>query len=111
MASEVSEKGKSATPKQVVEDQEEQAKGGKLILDEERLTGAVSWKTCMSYLRAVDSWWMVAFYAAVQIGSQAAQVGNTLMLGYWSGEEIAGFSMGEYMAVYAGQYLISGQLR
>lgn len=94
-----------------MEDQEEQAKGGKLILDEERLTGAVSWKTCMSYLRAVDSWWMVGFYAAVQIGSQAAQVGNTLMLGYWSGEEIAGFSMGEYMAVYAGQYLISGQLR
>jgi hypothetical protein len=45
---------------------------------------------------------MVGFYLLLQVGSQAAQVGNTLMLGFWSGDEIAGFSMGEYMAVYAG---------
>jgi hypothetical protein len=45
--------------------------------------------------------WVWLFFACL-IGTQVASVGNTLFLGYWSGNEINGFSEGQYMAIYAG---------
>ena len=77
--------------------------GGKLVLDEERNTGSVSLIVYYKYLRAIGSWWSIALIAATLIAGQAASVGNSLFLGYWSGSEIKGFSQGQYIAVYAGQ--------
>ena len=77
--------------------------GGKLLLDEERNTGSVSLQVYLKYLRAVDSWWYVGLCTTWLVLVQASNVGNSLFLGYWSGSEIAGFSQGQYMAVYAGE--------
>ncbi|KAK4686687.1 hypothetical protein P7C73_g3435, partial [Tremellales sp. Uapishka_1] len=75
--------------------------GGKLILDEERETGAVSWRVYGNYAKAMGSWPAVCLCFTFLILTQAATVGNTLFLGFWSGDEIAGFSQGAYMGVYA----------
>ena len=77
--------------------------GGKLVLDEERNTGSVSWRVYYKYLRAIGSLWFIALIAATLIAGQGASVGNSLFLGYWSGSEIKGFSQGQYIAVYAGE--------
>jgi hypothetical protein len=81
-----------------------QAKTGtRLMLDEERLTGEVKWSTYTRYLKAVGNWWWAVIISIALVMEQAATVGNSLMLGYWSETRISGFSQGDYMAVYAGK--------
>lgn len=77
--------------------------GGKLLLDEEREVGAVSWRVYAKYGKAMGSWSWVGLCAVLLCFTQAANVGNSLFLGFWSGGEIEGFSQGDYMAIYAGQ--------
>jgi len=76
--------------------------GTRLMLDEERLTGEVQWSTYTRYLKAVGNWWWAVIISIALVMEQAATVGNSLMLGYWSEARINGFSQGDYMAVYAG---------
>jgi hypothetical protein len=77
--------------------------GTTLMMDEERLTGEVKWTTYTRYFKAVGSWWWAVVIGFALITEQAATVGNSLMLGYWSDGRIDGFAQGEYMAVYAGE--------
>ena len=77
--------------------------GTRLMLDEERLTGEVKWSTYTRYLKAVGNWWWAVIISAALVMEQAATVGNSLMLGYWSEARINGFSQGDYIAVYAGE--------
>jgi ATP-binding cassette subfamily C (CFTR/MRP) protein 1 len=76
--------------------------GTRLMLDEERLAGEVKWSTYTRYLKAVGDWWWAVIISIALVMEQAATVGNSLMLGYWSETRISGFSQGDYMAVYAG---------
>lgn len=76
--------------------------GTRLMLDEERLTGEVTWSTYTRYLKAVGNWWWAVIISIALVMEQAATVGNSLMLGYWLESRISGFSQGEYMVVYAG---------
>ena len=81
--------------------------GTKFLLDEERETGAVSWKVYGQYGKAMGGWIWVAIVAFWLCLTQAATVGNTLFLGFWSGSEISGFRQGDYMGVYAGAYHVA----
>ncbi|KAF9027711.1 multidrug resistance-associated ABC transporter [Hymenopellis radicata] len=82
-----------------------------LMQEEERFTGAVTWKhtATISDLQALDFWapffsfckrvfWL--FSAVVLIS--VIPVANSLFLGFWTGEKIDGFTQGQYMAVYSG---------
>lgn len=77
--------------------------GTRLMLDEERRTGKVKWSTYTRYLKAVGNWWWAVIIGIALVTEQAATVGTSLMLGYWSDGKIAGFSHGDYMVVYAGK--------
>ena len=77
--------------------------GGKLLLDEEREIGAVSWRVYAKYAKAMGSWKWVGLCGGLLCCTQAATVGNSLFLGFWSGSEIKGFAQGDYMAIYAGK--------
>lgn len=77
--------------------------GGKLLLDEEREIGAVSWRVYTKYGQAMGSWAWVALCASLLCFTQGANVANSLFLGFWSGGTIHGFKQGDYMAVYAGE--------
>jgi ATP-binding cassette subfamily C (CFTR/MRP) protein 1 len=79
--------------------------GGKLLLDEERELGAVSWRVYAKYGKAMGSWPAVSIIFFFLGMTQAANVGNSLFLGFWSGGEIKGFKQGDYMAIYAGESL------
>lgn len=79
--------------------------GGKLMLDEEREIGAVSWAVYRKYGKATGSWSKLIMTGLLLCGVQAASVGNSLFLGFWSGDEIPGFKQGDYMAIYAGKHL------
>ncbi|KAJ3517101.1 hypothetical protein NLJ89_g715 [Agrocybe chaxingu] len=69
---------------------------------EERLTGAVSWKVYTNYLRKAGGLAWAPIILSLLIINEAAQVGTTLFLGFWSGNTIPHFTQGRYMAVYAG---------
>lgn len=75
--------------------------GDKLLLDEERETGSVSWLVYGSYLRAAFSYPGLAFVVAVLLLDQGAQVASTLWLGFWSAGRFPQLGQGEYMAIYA----------
>ena len=75
--------------------------GGKLLLDEERETGAVSLRVYAKYGKAMGGFRWVGLCGRVCVITQGANVANSLFLGYWSGNSIAGFEQGDYMAVYA----------
>ncbi|TFK23810.1 ATP-dependent bile acid permease [Coprinopsis marcescibilis] len=86
---------------------EAEAKVGKksnaaLIQEEERNMGAITGSIYSSYLKAAGgvSWgpWLLILLTL----TQAASVGNTLFLGFWTAQTIPGFSQGHYMGVYAG---------
>jgi hypothetical protein len=80
----VNAKGKSVQSNKESPDGE-QAKGGKLLLDEERNTGSVSWHVYKEYARSFGSWWFLFFIIFTQVMAQASQVGNTLFLGFGLG--------------------------
>jgi ATP-binding cassette, subfamily C (CFTR/MRP), member 1 len=73
----------------------------KLLLDEEREVGAVSWRVYGKYGSAMGGFVWVGLVAFLLCFTQAATVGNSMFLGYWSGSEIHGFQQGDYMGVYA----------
>ncbi len=69
---------------------------------EERETGAVSWAAYTGYIRAMGNpLWAIIIFGSLALG-QIANVANSLMLGFWSGQTISGWSQGQYMGVYAG---------
>jgi ABC-type multidrug transport system ATPase subunit len=72
-----------------------------LMQTEERNTGAVTWNTYASYLRYAGSLVWGPTILGLLLLSQAAAVGNNLFLGFWTDEQIKGFTQGDYMAVYA----------
>jgi ATP-binding cassette subfamily C (CFTR/MRP) protein 1 len=77
-----------------------------LEMEEEREVGAVSWGIYGCYLRAMGSWWWVVLIGFSLVAEQGATVGNALFLGFWSQGKIEGFSQGEYMIVYAGEFTL-----
>lgn len=73
-------------------------------LDEEEdcETGAVSWSAYTGYIRAMGNpLWAIVIFGSLVLG-QVANVANSLMLGFWSGQSMFGWGQGEYMGVYAG---------
>lgn len=74
-----------------------------LMLDEERETGEIKGAVYAKYIRAMGSGWWAVFIAASLLLEQGATVGNSLLLGFWSGGSIQGFAQGQYMAAYAGE--------
>ena len=73
---------------------------------EEREIGAVSWSAYTGYFRAMGNpLWAVLIFGSLILG-QLANVANSLMLGFWSGESIPNWGPGAYMGVYAGFGLI-----
>ncbi|WVQ79499.1 hypothetical protein IAT38_001598 [Cryptococcus sp. DSM 104549] len=84
--------GKDATD----EDKEAQ----KLIIDEEKAEGSVSWAVYLDYARSIKSWILPVLVVTLLISSQAAKVGNNLFLGYWSEDEFKDLTQGAYMGIY-----------
>ncbi|KZT33501.1 multidrug resistance-associated ABC transporter [Sistotremastrum suecicum HHB10207 ss-3] len=72
-----------------------------LMSVEERETGAVTNTTYAKYLKAAGGLVWAPIMLVPLALSQAAQVGNNLLLGFWTAESIPGFTQGEYMGVYA----------
>ncbi|KAJ9110597.1 hypothetical protein QFC22_006715 [Naganishia vaughanmartiniae] len=74
----------------------------KVHVDEERNTGALSWRIYAAYFNAMsaDGYLLVAL--ASLILAQCSQVGTALFLGFWSASTIPGFNKGHYMGIYAG---------
>jgi len=93
---------KAEKPQALKEDKGHNANSnGKLIMDEERNTGSVTWAIYLAYARVMSrEWWMTISIIALILG-QASSVLNILFLGYWSGQTISGFRQGDYMALYA----------
>jgi hypothetical protein len=121
---------KSAPGKHVEDDkesvEEDLKKGpdtnnGALMQDEERVTGAVTWRIYKSYMRYAGGlyWgpWILLLLVLAQGAGGASPislepspwtnstmrelvVGNALFLGFWTAESIPGFKQGHYMAVY-----------
>nr|XP_018260210.1 uncharacterized protein I303_07127 [Kwoniella dejecticola CBS 10117]OBR82368.1 hypothetical protein I303_07127 [Kwoniella dejecticola CBS 10117] len=74
----------------------------KEFMDEERVTGNVTWGTYKAYFGALDSPVYIVLCSASLLLTQASSIGNSLFLGFWTGSSIDGFSQGEYMGVYGG---------
>lgn len=85
---------------------EDKLKGGKLLLDEERETGEISWMTYLHFLRAIGAWWMVVASFLVLAWLEGSRVATILVLGFWSRNQFT-MSQGAYMGIYAGQSISS----
>ncbi|KAF7373644.1 Oligomycin resistance ATP-dependent permease YOR1 [Mycena sanguinolenta] len=72
-----------------------------LMQEEERNVGAVTFETYGKYLKFAGGLVWAPIILLLLTLAQAAQVGNNLFLGFWTGNSIHGFRQGEYMAVYA----------
>ena len=90
-----------------------------LMQEEERLTGAVSWKTYGVYFRYAGglSWApLILLLTGLMQGAQGtrerlstakrgvyslrALVANNLFLGFWTSESVKGFTQADYMGTY-----------
>ncbi|KAF5390969.1 hypothetical protein D9757_004019 [Collybiopsis confluens] len=72
-----------------------------LIQAEERNVGAVTWYTYNQYFTAAGGLMWIPIILALVTLMQACQVGNTLLLGFWTAESIPGFHQGDYIGLYA----------
>jgi ABC-type multidrug transport system fused ATPase/permease subunit len=76
-------------------------KAPELADDEDRNVGGIPWSVYTGYVRAMGNpLWALAIISFLTLG-QVANVGNSLMLGLWSGMSISGWGQNLYMAVYA----------
>ncbi|KZT03607.1 multidrug resistance-associated ABC transporter [Laetiporus sulphureus 93-53] len=75
--------------------------GPGLMQVEERLTGAVSWKTYNTYFRYAGGVFWLPLIGTLLCLTQGASVANNIMLGFWTAESVAGFTQSDYMATYA----------
>jgi len=82
--------------------EEDKQKGGKLLLDEERETGEISWMTYLHYLQAVGAWWMIVASFLILVWMEGSRVATVLVLGFWSRDQFA-LTQGAYMGIYAGK--------
>ena len=99
-----SEDEKSRTDgQQAIVPEEDKQKGGKLVLDEERETGEITWKTYLHFLRAIDAWWMVVASIFTLVWLEGSRVATFLFLGFWSRNRFEDMSQGAYMGIYAGE--------
>ncbi|KAL9932849.1 hypothetical protein V8E36_008104 [Tilletia maclaganii] len=73
-----------------------------LMTDEEREVGAVSLKVYWRYLASAGSAWWAPVLLSLMTLIQIAQIGNNLLLRYWSDDSIPGWKQGQYMGLYAG---------
>ncbi|CAD6954568.1 unnamed protein product [Tilletia controversa] len=78
------------------------AGGGGLMTDEEREIGAVSFKVYWRYLSSAGSVWWAPLLISIMTLIQISQIGNNLLLRYWSEDSIPGWSQGQYIGLYAG---------
>jgi ATP-binding cassette subfamily C (CFTR/MRP) protein 1 len=83
--------------------EEDKQKGGKLLLDEERETGEISWMTYLHFVRAIDAWWMVVAVFFTLVWLESSRVLMFLFLGYWSRNRFEDLSQGAYMGIYGGE--------
>ncbi|KAG9026448.1 hypothetical protein FRB95_008855 [Tulasnella sp. JGI-2019a] len=73
-----------------------------MMQNEERNTGAVAFSVYKRYLRAAGGLYWAPVIITLLTLNEATNVATNLLLGYWSGQTISGFSQGQYMGVYAG---------
>ncbi|KAF8753349.1 Multidrug resistance-associated ABC transporter [Rhizoctonia solani] len=73
----------------------------KLMQDEERVTGAVSWSAYVSYIRAAGGLHWMPFLALLLSLAQATSVLSMLFLGFWTSNHW-NLSQGAYVGIYAG---------
>lgn len=86
-----------------VERPETKQKGGKLLLDEERETGEIAWKTYKHYLQAIGTWWWSLIILVSIVSVEATRTTNSLFLGFWASDHFEGLTTGAYMGIYAGK--------
>ncbi|KAH7104385.1 cadmium ion transporter [Auriculariales sp. MPI-PUGE-AT-0066] len=75
--------------------------GKALMQDEDRATGGVPTSTYIQYFQAAGGakFWILWILALLTL-AQAAQVGTTLFLGFWTSRSIDGLKNGHYIAIY-----------
>ncbi|PVG03951.1 hypothetical protein CPB86DRAFT_748462 [Serendipita vermifera] len=73
-----------------------------LMQEEDRNTGQIQWFLYALYITAAGGWIWATFIMFMMLAEQAAQIVTTIVLGWWTSNEIHGFNNKDYMAVYAG---------
>ncbi|KAH9950728.1 multidrug resistance-associated ABC transporter [Amylocystis lapponica] len=79
-----------------------------LMQAEERVTGAVSYRTYAGFFRfAGGIYWVFALAFSLTM-YQGASVANNLLLGFWTAGSIKGFTQSDYMGTYAALGVATG---
>lgn len=74
----------------------------KIHVDEELLTGAISGKTFMAYLKAMSKGGPLVMALSGAVLTECVAIALTLILGFWTTSSISGFGQSQYMGLYAG---------
>jgi ABC-type multidrug transport system fused ATPase/permease subunit len=74
----------------------------KIHVDEELLTGAISGKTFMAYLKAMSKGGPLVMALSGAVLTECVAIALTLILGFWATSSISGFGQSQYMGLYAG---------
>ncbi|EIW71597.1 hypothetical protein TREMEDRAFT_28299, partial [Tremella mesenterica DSM 1558] len=75
----------------------------KLMLDEERNVGTVSWSCYLYWVSSIKSWPWVSTALSALLLEQAISVMVSLWLGFWSNGQIQSFTQRQYVSVYGGE--------
>ncbi|KAK4104692.1 hypothetical protein N658DRAFT_521302 [Parathielavia hyrcaniae] len=100
----IEEKKDEAAPAQAPGDngqskKKKKAKG--LMQTEERAVASVPWSVYATYIRASGSMFNLIIVVGLLVLSQGANIATSLWLSWWTSDAY-GFSMGQYIGVYAG---------
>ncbi|EJD45474.1 cadmium ion transporter [Auricularia subglabra TFB-10046 SS5] len=83
-----------------------------LMQDEDRAVGSVQLAAYVKYFDAAGgSLTWITWLIVVLTLTQAAQVANTLFLGFWTSRSVPGLQNGHYMAIYVGVGIVQAVLQ
>jgi len=80
--------------------QKKKRKGAGLMQAEERAVKSVPWSVYIDYIKASGTLFNAGAVALFLLGSQAANIGTSLWLSWWTSDKF-GYSKGFYIGVYA----------
>ncbi|OCF58423.1 cadmium ion transporter [Kwoniella mangroviensis CBS 10435] len=69
-------------------------------MEEDRQIGSIPWSVYITYFRSMGTLLWPITFGSMLLLTQAATVGNSLWLGWWSGDKFEGLGQGGYMGIY-----------
>ncbi|WVQ63105.1 uncharacterized protein L199_001256 [Kwoniella botswanensis] len=91
---------RSKTTSTTIKESKKDKSSGVDTMEEDRQIGSIPWSVYITYFKSMGTILWPFTFGSMLLLTQAASVGNSIWLGWWSGDKFEGLGQGGYMGIY-----------